>query len=70
MRVRRSAVFVGIAGFLLRSPLDTARPAQGADVTAAIGRALFGPFAITLELLGVLLVVALLGALHFARSEE
>ena len=65
-----AAVFVGIAGFLIRSPLDGARPAQSADVTAAIGRALFGPFAITLELLGVLLVVALLGALHFARSEE
>jgi len=29
-----------------------------------------GPFAVTLELLGVLLVAALLGALYFARSEE
>jgi len=65
-----AAVFVGIAGFLIRARLDVARPAQSADVTAAIGRALFGPFAITFELLGVLLVVALLGALHFARSEE
>jgi NADH-quinone oxidoreductase subunit J len=65
-----AAVFVGIAGFLIRAPLDAQRPAQSADTTAAIGRALFGPFAITLQLLGVLLVVALLGALYFARSEE
>jgi NADH-quinone oxidoreductase subunit J len=65
-----AAVFVGIAGFLLRAPLGPARPAATADTTAAIGRALVGPFAITLELLGMLLVVALLGALYFARSEE
>ena len=65
-----AAVFVGIAGFLIRAPLGAARPAESIDATAAIGRALVGPFAITLELLGVLLVVALLGALYFARSEE
>jgi len=29
-----------------------------------------GPFAVTLELLGILLVTALLGALYFARGEE
>ena len=46
------------------------RDKVSADMTAAIGRALFGPFAITLQLLGVLLVVALLGALYLARSEE
>jgi len=36
----------------------------------AIGRALVGPFAVTLELLGLLLVAALLGALYLARTEE
>jgi NADH:ubiquinone oxidoreductase subunit 6 (subunit J) len=65
-----AAVFVGIAGFLIRAPLGASRPAETADATAAIGRALVGPFAVTLELLGALLVVALLGALYFARSEE
>jgi len=34
-----------------------------------VGRALVGAFAVPLELLGVLLVIALLGALYFARSE-
>ena len=65
-----AAVFAGIAGFLLRSPLATPPPGPATDATIAIGRALVGPFAVTLELLGVLLVTALLGALHFARGEE
>ncbi|OGL20519.1 MAG: hypothetical protein A3F92_01340 [Candidatus Rokubacteria bacterium RIFCSPLOWO2_12_FULL_71_22] len=65
-----AGVFVGVGGFLLQSRAAGARPPLTGDATAAIGRALVGPFAVTLELLGVLLVVALLGALHFARTEE
>jgi NADH:ubiquinone oxidoreductase subunit 6 (subunit J) len=65
-----SAVFAGIAGFLLRASLATPRPEPAADATAAIGRALVGPFAVTLEILGVLLVTALIGALYLARGED
>jgi NAD(P)H-quinone oxidoreductase subunit 6 len=65
-----AAVFAGIVGFLIQAPLRATAPAPAGDTTAAIGRALVGPFAVTLELLGVLLVAALLGALYFARSEE
>ena len=65
-----AAVFVGIVGFLVQGPAAAPRPAQTVDATVAIGHALVGPFAVTLELLGALLVVALLGALYFARSEE
>ncbi len=65
-----AAVFAGIAGFLLRTPPAAPRPEAAADATASLGRALVGPFAVTLELLGVLLVTALLGALYFARGEE
>jgi NADH-quinone oxidoreductase subunit J len=65
-----AAVFVGIIGFLIQAPAVSPRPGQTGDTTAAIGRLLVGPFAVTFELLGVLLVVALLGALYFARSEE
>ena len=32
-------------------------------------RAFLGPYAVPLELLGVLLVIALLGALYFARED-
>jgi NADH:ubiquinone oxidoreductase subunit 6 (subunit J) len=35
-----------------------------------IGKAVVGPFASSVELLGVLLVAALLGALYFARTED
>jgi len=64
------AVFVGVVGFLIRAPRSVLRPTLDADATPAIGRALVGPFAVTLELLGLLLVVALLGALYFARTDE
>ena len=64
-----AAVFVGVVGFLVQAPLGAARPAWPGDVTAAVGRALVGAFAVPFELVGVLLVIALLGALYFARSE-
>jgi NADH:ubiquinone oxidoreductase subunit 6 (subunit J) len=64
------AVFVGVAGFLVSGEPMAARPAWTGDATVAIGRALVGPLAVPFELLGVLLVVALLGALYFARTED
>jgi NADH-quinone oxidoreductase subunit J len=64
-----AAVFVGIVGFLVQvGPSPTARPPLP-DVTAALGRAIVGPYAVAFELLGVLLVAALLGALYFARED-
>lgn len=63
------AVFVGVVGFLVQAgPAPGARPPVG-DATIALGRALLGPYALPFELLGVLLVVALLGALYFARED-
>ena len=67
--VLSAAVFVGIVGFLVQVPAVSSRPGVIDDLTVAVGRALVGPFALVLELLAVLLVVALLGALYFARSE-
>ncbi len=64
------AVFVGIAGFLVGGAPAAPRPPWSGDATVDIGRALVGPFAVPFELLGVLLVVALLGALYFARTED
>jgi len=65
-----TGVFVGIAGFLIRAFPSPPRPPLVADTTPALGRALVGPFAVTFELLALLLVVALLGALYFARTDE
>jgi NADH:ubiquinone oxidoreductase subunit 6 (subunit J) len=64
-----AAVFVGILGFLLQSgPAPAARP-LAPDMTLALARTLLGPYAMPFELLGVLLVAALLGALYFARED-
>ena len=65
-----AALFVGVVGFLVQMPARGPRPAWPGDLTVAVGRALVGAFAIPLELLGVLLVIALVGALYFARSES
>lgn len=65
-----AAVFMAVAGFLARQTGAAARPAWPADTTAAIGRVLVTAFAVPFELLGALLVVALLGALYFARTED
>ena len=64
-----AAVFVGVVSFLLEARLPGAPPA-GPDSTAAVAWALTGPFAAPFELLGVLLVAALLGAIYFARTED
>ena len=64
-----AAVFTGIVGFLVQVA-GPAAPSPPRDQTAAIGRMLTGPFAVPFELLGVLLVASLLGAIHFARPED
>ena len=64
-----AAVFVGILGFLVQAgPFPAERPIPG-DPTVALARAFLGPYAVPFELLGVLLVAALLGALYFARED-
>jgi len=63
-----AAVFVGVVGFLVQGlPASTGRPA--ASDTVALARTFLGPYAVPFELLGVLLVAALLGALYFARED-
>ena len=64
-----AAVFVGALGVLMETP-PAARPPLTGDATEAIGRALVGPFAVPLELLAVLLVAALLGAVYLARTDD
>jgi NADH-quinone oxidoreductase subunit J len=64
------AVFAGVVGFLIRRSGDVPAPPAAVDSTAAIGIALAGRFAGPFELLAVLLVAALLGALYLARTED
>ena len=55
-----TAVFVGVAGFLLQAGPAPAEKPSGGDTTVALGRAFLGPYAVPLELLG---------ALYFARED-
>jgi NAD(P)H-quinone oxidoreductase subunit 6 len=65
-----AAVLAAIAGFLVRRPGEALVPPAAGDPTAAIGTALLGRFAGPFELLAVLLVAALLGAIYLARTED
>ncbi len=65
-----AAVFLGVAAVVLRAPLAPARRAAGPLTTAALGKALVTAWVLPFEVLGVLLVAALLGALHLARTDD
>ena len=64
------ALFVAVGGIVGRVPLPGAPPPMSGDVTRAIGEALLTRFVLPFELLGVLFLAALLGALYFARPDE
>ena len=68
--VLAAAVFVGVIGFIVQRVVPAAPPAPPGEQMVLLGRALVGPFGAALQLLGVLLVVALLGALYFARTDD
>lgn len=52
------------------TPLPEARPELPADLTQAIGLSVLVDHTMAFELLGLLLVVALVGAIYFARPED
>jgi NADH-quinone oxidoreductase subunit J len=61
-------VFLGLAATILRGA-RAAAPAPDLT-TAALGRAVLTEWVLAFEVLGVLLVAALLGAVYLARTEE
>ena len=67
--VLAAALFAGIVGFLLHAG-GAAPPVAGGDQLTELGRTLVHAFGAPLQLLAVLLVVALVGALYFARAED
>ena len=68
--VLAGAVLVGVLRFVRDADLPVERPVIEVDVTRAIGQVLLTEFVLPFELLAVLLLVGLLGALYFARPEE
>ena len=63
-----AAVFVAIAAVVV--PASRQDPGRGAPTTAALGEALLTEWALAFEVLGALLVAALLGALYLARADD
>jgi len=64
------AVLGSVCVFLRRASLPVKRPPLAGALTAALGEALVTRYVVAFELLAVLLVVALLGALYFARTDD
>jgi NADH-quinone oxidoreductase subunit J len=61
------AVLVSAIG---KRPLAMVRPALDIDFTQAIGEAVLTRYVLSFELLAVLMLAGLLGAIYFARPEE
>jgi NADH:ubiquinone oxidoreductase subunit 6 (subunit J) len=53
-----------------KGPLAVARPELTGDLTQTIGQAVLTRFVLPFELLAVLMLAGLLGAIYFARPEE
>jgi NADH-quinone oxidoreductase subunit J len=66
-----SVVLFGFIFFVIaRHPLPAARPDMPGDLTRAIGQAVLTRYVLPFELLAVLMLAGLLGAIYFARPEE
>ena len=63
-------VLAATLAVLVRADLPRSRPALAGDLTQAIGEELLTRYLLPFELLAVLFLAALLGALYFARKEE
>ncbi len=64
------ALLVVIVSAIAARPLAAVRAVPPDDLTRTIGEAVLTRFVLPFELLGVLMLAALLGALYFARPED
>jgi NADH:ubiquinone oxidoreductase subunit 6 (subunit J) len=75
MRIGGGAlVSLVLGGFIVsvigRHPLPTTRPEMTGDLTRAIGQAVLTRYVLPFELLAVLMLAGMLGAMYFARPED
>ncbi len=64
------ALIALVVDAVLRQPLATTTPPLTTDLTRTIGESVLTRFVLPFELLGVLMLAAMLGALYFARPED
>ena len=67
-------VAIAIFALLVRAigsrPLAMTRPPMTGDLTRIIGESVLTTFVLPFELLGVLMLAAMMGAMYFARPED
>ena len=64
-------VFVAlVVNFISEQPLPATRQPLTADLTRTLGEGVLTRFVLPFELLGVLMLAAMLGAIYFARPED
>jgi NADH-quinone oxidoreductase subunit J len=69
--VLMSLVLLGfIASVVIRHPLPTTRPEMSGDLTRMLGQSVLTQYVLPFELLAVLMLSGMLGAIYFARPED
>jgi NADH-quinone oxidoreductase subunit J len=68
--VMSAAVIALVVSVILRQPLATAMPPVATDLTRTLGETVLTRFVLSFELLAVLMLAAMLGAVYFARPED
>ena len=64
------ALIALVVDAISRQPLSTTREPLTTDLTRSIGESVLTRFVLPFELLGVLMLAAMLGAVYFARPED
>ena len=59
-----------VVNFISQQPLAATRQLSTADLTRTLGESVLTKFVLPFELLGVLMLAAMLGAVYFARPED
>jgi len=65
-----AAISALVINAIARQPLATTRPPMTGDLTRTIGESVLTRFVLPFELLAVLMLAAMLGAVYFARPED
>jgi NADH-quinone oxidoreductase subunit J len=65
-----TAVFALVVSALVERPLATVKPEVAGDLTRSLGEAVMTRYVLPFEMLALLMVAALLGAIYFARPDD
>ena len=59
-----------LATIVIRHPLPMTRPEMSGDLTRMLGQSVLTQYVLSFELLAVLMLAGMLGAIYFARPED